>query len=56
MDAEKCPYEAEVNVLLTDNDQIHQINLDNRGIDAPTDVQSCPMVDYTTPADFSHLE
>ena len=32
------------------------INLDNRGIDAPTDVLSFPMVDYTTPADFSHLE
>ena len=56
LDEEKCPYEAEVNVLLTDNDQIHQINLDNRGIDAPTDVLSFPMVDYTTPADFSHLE
>lgn len=56
MDAEKCPYEAEVSVLLTDNEQIHRINLENRGIDAPTDVLSFPLVDYGSPADFSKLE
>ena len=26
MDYEKCPYEAEVNVLLTNNEEIHKIN------------------------------
>ena len=26
MDYEKCPYEAEVNVTLTDNAAIHEIN------------------------------
>lgn len=56
MDYEKCPYEAEVNVLLTDNAAIHEINLENRGIDAPTDVLSFPMAEYPAPADFSRLE
>lgn len=56
MDYEACPYEAEVNVLLTDNEQIHAINLEHRGIDAPTDVLSFPMADYPGPGDFSQLE
>ena len=56
LDYENCPYEAEVNVLLTGNDEIHEINLEQRQIDRPTDVLSFPMVDYYTPADFSHLE
>ena len=40
LDYVECPYDAEVNVLLTDNAGIHQINLDMRGIDNPTDVLS----------------
>ena len=56
LDYENCPYEAEVNVLLTGNDEIHEINLEQRQINRPTDVLSFPMVDYYTPADFSHLE
>ena len=46
LDYEKCPYEAEVNVILTDNEAIREINREHRGIDAPTDVLSFPMVDY----------
>ena len=38
LDYVECPYDAEVNVLLTDNEGIHQINLDMRRIDSPTDV------------------
>lgn len=56
MDYEACPYEAEINVLITDNEQIRQINAENRGIDAPTDVLSFPMIEYETPADFDALE
>ena len=56
MDYEACPYEAEINVLITDNEQIQQINAENRGIDAPTDVLSFPMIEYETPADFDALE
>ena len=56
LDFEKCPYEVEVNVILTDNEAIQEINREHRGIDAPTDVLSFPLVDYETPSDFSHLE
>ena len=53
---EQCPYEAEVNVLLTDSDKIHAMNKEFRGIDSPTDVLSFPNVDYEAPSDFSGLE
>ena len=43
MDYEKCPYEAEVNVLLTNNEEIHKINKEYRGIDRATDVLSFPL-------------
>ena len=56
LDYEECPYEAEVNVLLTDNPSIQEINREHRQIDAPTDVLSFPLVDYGRPADFSHVE
>lgn len=56
MDFEGCPYEAEINLLLTDDENIHRINLEYRGIDRPTDVLSFPMLEYETPSDFSGLE
>ena len=56
LDYEECPYEAEVNVILTDNPSIQKINREHRQIDAPTDVLSFPLVDYGRPADFSHVE
>ena len=37
---ENCPYEASVNVLLTDDQGIHVMNKQYRGIDRPTDVLS----------------
>lgn len=56
MDFEPCPYEAEISILLTDNEEIHRINREHRGIDRATDVLSFPMVEYTTPGDFEHCE
>ena len=56
LDYEECPYEAEVNVILTDNPSIQEINREQRQIDAPTDVLSFPMIDYESPSDFSHVE
>lgn len=53
---EGCPYEAEVSVLLTDNENIHAMNKEYRNVDRPTDVLSFPNVDYESPADFSRLE
>ena len=56
LDYENCPYEAEVNVVLTDNQCVREINREYRGIDSPTDVLSFPMVEYETPSDFRHVE
>lgn len=56
LDYEQCPYDACVNVVLTDNASIHQVNLEMRRIDRPTDVLSFPMNDYPAPGDFSRLE
>lgn len=38
--------ECEVSVTLTDNEGIHALNKKFRGIDAPTDVLSFPLVEY----------
>lgn len=56
LDYEKCPYESEVNVILTDNDEIRRINREFRQIDNATDVLSFPMGDFETPSDFERLE
>ena len=42
LDYEQCPYEVSLNVLLTDNEGIHELNRQYRGIDRPTDVLSFP--------------
>ena len=55
IDHEGFPYEAEVNLTLTDNEGIHAINKEYRQIDRPTDVLSFPMLSYETPGDFSFL-
>lgn len=52
----RFPYEAEVNVTLTDDEGIHRINKEFRKIDRPTDVLSFPLLAYDTPGDFSFLE
>ena len=51
----QCPYECEVNVLITDNEGIQAINSEQRGIDAPTDVLSFPMIEYEKAGDFSGI-
>lgn len=53
---EDCPYEAAVEVLITDDAGIHVMNREFRRIDRPTDVLSFPNVDYAAPADFSGIE
>lgn len=53
---EKCPYEVQVNVLLTDKEGIREYNRQYRSIDKETDVLSFPNVDYERPGDFSLVE
>ncbi len=51
-----CPYEAEVNLLLTMNAEIRDMNREFRGLDQATDVLSFPMIEYEAPGNFSFLE
>ena len=39
------PYDCEVSVFFSDEDEIRQLNADYRGIDRPTDVLSFPMLE-----------
>lgn len=56
LDYANCPYEAEVNLLLTMNDEIQEMNQNFRSIDRPTDVLSFPMIDYEEAGNFDFLE
>ena len=41
---EKCPYESEINIVLTNNEEIALINGEFRNIEKETDVLSFPML------------
>ena len=56
LDEEDCPYEAEVSLLIVDDEAIREINREQRDIDKATDVLSFPMVQYDVPGDFSCVE
>jgi len=56
MAREHCPYDVEVDLVITDNEGIHETNREFRGVDAPTDVLSFPMIAFETPGDFSVIE
>lgn len=47
LELEQVTLPCEINVLITDNEGIHRINLEQRQVDAPTDVLSFPMFDLT---------
>lgn len=53
---EKCSYETEISLLITDAEGIRIYNRDYRQIDKETDVLSFPAVDYERPSDFSLVE
>ena len=46
LDYEGYSNDCEISVTLTDNEGIHALNNQYRGIDAPTDVLSFPLVEY----------
>lgn len=53
LEAEGCPYEAQVNILLTDNRGIREVNREYRGMDRETDVLSFPNVDFEEESVFT---
>lgn len=56
LETEECPYDAQVNLVITDNEEIKRVNTEFRNIQAPTDVLSFPMIPFETPADYSIVE
>lgn len=56
LDYVKCPYEVEVNLLLTMNNEIREMNQNFRNINRPTDVLSFPMIDYEEAGNLDFLE
>ncbi len=56
LDYLECPYEAEVNLLLTMDAEIQEMNRMHRNIDASTDVLSFPMIDFAFVPDMDALE
>ena len=48
-------YDFEVYLTMVDNEAIHEINKEHRGIDRPTDVLSFPNLDFDTPGDFGFV-
>ena len=56
LDMEGCHYDAQVNLVLTDNEEIERVNTEFREIHAPTDVLSFPMIPFETPADYAIVE
>lgn len=56
LEAEGCPYETEINVLITDKEGIRQYNREYRNIDRETDVLSFPNIPFAREADFSIVE
>lgn len=53
---EMCPYEAQVNLLITDDSGIQEFNRQYRHLDKPTDVLSFPMIAFESEGDFSVVE
>lgn len=53
---ENCPYEAQVNLLITDEEGICRFNREYRQINAPTDVLSFPMLSFDCEGDFKAAE
>ena len=56
MDYEEFPYESEINVVITDNEGIHQVNKEFREMDKATDVLSFPMVEYEEAGAYEDIE
>lgn len=56
LETEKFPYEAEINLVITDNEEIKRVNQEFRDIHAPTDVLSFPMIPFEAPADYEVIE
>lgn len=56
LEEEGCPYETQVNLLITDDEGIRDFNMRLREVNSPTDVLSFPMIPFEREGDFSVVE
>lgn len=56
LESEAFPYEGQVNLVITDNEEIKKVNSEFRDIHAPTDVLSFPMIPFEIPAEYELIE
>ena len=49
---EGCPWECEVDILITDSKEVQEYNKEYRGLDKTTDVLSFPNLEWDSPADY----
>ena len=47
LDAENVEQSCDVCVIITDDENIHELNMEHRGVDRPTDVLSFPMLELS---------
>ena len=52
LEQEKCPFDCEINITITDNADIREINKQTRDIDKETDVLSFPGLFFDAPGVF----
>ena len=53
---EGCPMEFEVDILITDSEEVREYNKEYRDIDTTTDVLSFPNIDWEAPGDFDGID
>ena len=56
LEAEDFPFDVEVGITLTDDENIHSMNKEFREIDRSTDVLSFPLMGIEQPFDYEKLE
>lgn len=52
---EGCPFDCEVDILITDSEEVKEYNKEYRDIDKTTDVLSFPNLEWEAPADFESI-
>ena len=55
LEKEGCPFECEVDILITDSEEVKEYNKEYRDIDKTTDVLSFPNLEWEAPSDFDNL-
>lgn len=51
-----CPYEAEISLIITTQEEIKHINSEFRSIDSVTDVLSFPAIDFVNPCEYDIID